>query len=723
MAKAFYVTTPIYYVNDQPHIGHAYTTVAADVLARHNRLRGRDVFFLTGTDEHGQKIAEAAAKRNISPKELADQMSQNFRELWGKLNVSPDAFMRTTDSGHIKIVQDVLADLWKRGEIEKRSYSGWYCTPDERFWTEKDLIDGNCPDCGRKVERIEEENYFFLMSRYAERLARHIEEHPRFILPESRRNEVLGFLRSQPLGDLCISRPVKRMSWGIPLPFDPEFVTYVWFDALLNYYSAPQYLAGKNIWPATHQLIGKDILTTHSVYWATMLLAMGEELPENIFAHGWWTINGRKMSKSLGNVVSPGDVAEKYGADAFRYFLMREVPFGLDGDYSEDALIKRINVDLANDLGNLASRVHKLIMNYCEGKVPAPEVGTYHNDLEKYISCEEGEFAEKTNLELPIKVAAQIEAVQFHRALEEIWKLVTYTNRYIDMNAPWQLAKDPAQNGRLGTVLYHSAEALRLVSLYLIPFMPTTMRKLRSAFGQWDNIFPDKDFVWGALKPGTELSPLEQLFPRIGKPKEAAPANVVLAKCQNINYHENTDILVKAKDSTHLQFTKVDNIKVNLEIVYNLSDVHKRLNEQNNKEKKVTEPEKTPETAAIAPAAALVSDAAATPVASELIGIDEFAKVELRTAKILQAERVEKSKKLLRLQVDCGDQRQIVAGIGGSYAPEDLVGKTVIIVANLKPVKLMGNESNGMVLAATDEDGKPVVLTTLAEVRAGLRIK
>ena len=659
MSKVFYVTTPIYYVNDQPHIGHAYTTVAADVLARYHRLKGDETFFLTGTDEHGQKIAEAAAKRGTTPKELADLMSQNFRDLWVKLNVSPDRFMRTTDSGHIKIVQDVLADLWKRGEIERRSYSGWYCTPDERFWTEKDLVDGNCPDCGRKVQRIEEENYFFLMSRYAERLTKHIEDHPHFILPESRRNEVLGFLRSQPLGDLCISRPKKRLSWGIPLPFDPEFVTYVWFDALLNYYSAPIYLAGKRIWPATHQLIGKDILTTHAVYWSTMLMAMGEALPENLFAHGWWTIEGRKMSKSLGNVINPGEMAEKYGADAFRYFLMREVPFGLDGDYSEDAMIKRINVDLANDLGNLASRVHKLIMNSCDGKVPAP-------------ASEEPEMA-AIACAIPQAFEAQLEVVQFHRALDEIWKLVSYTNKYIDTNAPWLLAKDPAQRGRLDTVLYSSAEALRFVSAYLTPFIPTAMAKLRAAFGLGEATASDLN--WFQLKPGTELRPLEQLFPRIEIKKEG-------------------------------------------------------LAETQKKEKKVTEPEKTPEAAPVAltaPVAAPIGEGQSAPVAppaaSELIGIEDFAKVELRTAKILSAERVEKSKKLLRLQVDCGDQRQIVAGIGGSYVPEDLVGKTVIIVANLKPVKLMGNESNGMVLAATDEDGKPIVLTTLTDVRPGLRIK
>jgi methionyl-tRNA synthetase len=657
----FYVTTPIYYVNDQPHIGHAYTTIAADVLARFNRMRGHEVFFLTGTDEHGQKVEQAAKAKDRTPKEHADLMVENFKGLWEKLGITNDAFIRTTDTEHITIVRDLMQRLFDKGEIVRKTYVGWYCTPDERFWTSKDLVEGNCPDCGRPVEKIEEDNYFFLMSKYHDQLIKYIEDNPGYILPETRRNEVLGFLRSQELGDLCISRPKHRLHWGIPLPFDEEYVTYVWFDALINYYSATRYLAplhmmvsGKPFetgrhdpWPANHHIIGKDILTTHAVYWSTMLMALGLELPRNIFAHGWWTIEGRKMSKSLGNVVDPVEMSDTYGNDAFRYFLLREVTFGLDGDFSEHAMVGRINTELANDFGNLASRVMKMAGSYFDSEVPLP--------------------AEPTEIEHEMKalaegilgtVAESLYVLKYQVALDEIWKLVSFTNKYIDSSAPWALAKDPEQRPRLATVIYCALEALRQLSLYLHPVLPDATAKLHAALGCEGDLATkrlDDETAWGGLKPGTKLGELPALFPRIDTKKQAAPAKQPKEK-------------------------------------------------KPQKEKKVSEEKKEE-------------------AKDNLIKIDDFAKVELKTAKVLKAERIEGADRLLRLEVNSGEPRQIVAGIALAYEPEYLVGKTVIVVANLKPAKLRGVESQGMLLAATGEDGKPVILTTDSEVVPGLRVK
>lgn len=501
---SFYVTTPIYYVNDIPHIGHAYTTVAADVLARFWRLMGKRVFFLTGTDEHGQKVEQAARLKGRSPKEHADQMVVNFSRLWKELNISNDAFIRTTDNEHKKIVQELLTELWKKGEIVKRTYTGWYCVPDERFWTEKELVNGRCPDCGRSVEYISEDNYFFLMSKYQERLLRYIEDNPYYILPETRRNEVLGFLKNQPLGDLCISRPKSRLSWGIDLPFDTDYVTYVWFDALVNYYSATRYLAPQDIewWPADHHLIGKDILMTHAVYWSTMLMALGLPLPGNIFAHGWWTVEGRKMSKSLGNVVDPFEVIKEFGVDQFRYFLLREVPFGLDGDFSRGAIVQRINTDLANDLGNLLQRTLSMIVRYFDGKIPEPE--ETEEEL-KHIAEEALE-----------RIEVNLRYLSFQKALEEIWQIIAATNKYIDSSQPWALAKDPLKKGRLKTVLYSAAEALRFTGYYLLPFMPEASMRLLAQLGITPSrIDLKKEAQWGGLRPGSEIKKVEPLFPRI----------------------------------------------------------------------------------------------------------------------------------------------------------------------------------------------------------------
>ncbi len=674
MTKKFYITTPIYYVNDVPHLGHAYTTIAADTLARYHRLLGGPVFFLTGTDEHGQKVEKAAEERGLTPKEHADKMTRNFERLWKKLEISNNAFIRTTDKEHIAVVQELLQRLYDKGEIERRSYEGWYCTPDERFWTEKDLVDGKCPDCGRPVERLSEDNYFFLMSKYQQRLIRYITDHPDYIRPETRRNEVLGFLTTQELGDLSISRPKTRLSWGIELPFDRDFVTYVWFDALVNYFSATRYLSPpaegstdpavreRYWWPANHHLVGKDILTTHSVYWSTMLMALGLPLPGNIFAHGWWTRDGKKMSKSVGNVIDPNEVVDSYGVDAFRYFVLREVPFGLDGDFSEASFITRVNTELANDLGNLLSRVLTMVGNYFEGKVPATGIA-------QQPDRELRETAEA----VPARIEGDLSALAFNKYLQDIWTLVTRANRYVEENAPWTLAKNNDRE-RLGSVLYHLAETLRLLGLYLFPVMPSTAQRIWHGLGIRKKIsscrLPEEQ-SWGRLAAGTAIHAGEQLFPRIER---------------------------KSRGSASPTEPFGDRLMD--------SDKAKQKKSTEKKTEKAAEDKQTP------PAAG-----------PELIGIDDFARADLRVGKIVSAERVEKSEKLVKLKVDIGTEvRQVVAGIGKSYTPEELLGRTIVIVANLKPAKLMGVESQGMLLAASNSEGLSVI-TLDREIKPGSRVK
>ncbi len=663
-SERFYVTTPIYYVNDIPHIGHAYTTVAADILARCHRLHGDRVFFLTGTDEHGQKVEKAAAEKGRTPKEHADAMVQNFRQLWKKLNISNDAFIRTTDGQHVKTVQGLMQLLYDRGEIEKRSYSGWYCVPDERFWTEKDIIEGNCPECGRPVEQIHEENYFFLMSKYQERLIRYIEDNTGYLLPDTRRNEVLGFLRNNTLGDLCISRPKQRLSWGIPLLFDENFVTYVWFDALVNYFSATQYLApnspeGDFWWPASHHLVGKDILTTHAVYWSTILMALGFPLPENIFAHGWWTVAGKKMSKSTGNVVDPNAIADKYGVDAFRYFLFREVPFGLDGDFSEDALIRRTNSDLANDLGNLLSRFLTMADKYFSGQINFPQGDG---------PAQDGFAGHCSNATLNAHKEDLWKRLQFNIILENIWLIISEANNHIAQKEPWKLAKNDPEE--LKRVMFNIWNALRLAALSLWPFMPDTSEKIWSQLGL-------KSLTEEVRQSRTEESTegpwkFSAIFLWHWKPEY--PVNV--AKGEQ---------LFPRIEQTEKQGAKAQKSSQEKE--------HKKMTVQG------------------------VADL------TEVIGIEDFAKVQLKVGKVLSAERVEKSEKLIKLKVDTGEERQIVAGIGKAYDPDYLIGKKIVVVANLKPAKLMGIESQGMLLAATDEEGTLSILGLDRDVHQGARVK
>ncbi len=505
MKEPFSVTTPIYYVNDEPHLGHAYTTILADVLARYARLRGQETFFLTGTDEHGQKVQQAAQRRAVPPQAHADEMVVRFQQAWQRLHIANDDFIRTTQPRHVRVVQTILQDLWQRGEIYRGEYAGWYCVPDERFWTEKDLVDGNCPDCGRPVEQIVEANYFFRMGQYQGWLVDYITRRPTFIQPESRRNEVLGFLR-QPLGDLCISRPASRLGWGIPLPFDPDYVTYVWFDALINYVTATGYLSDDarfaHLWPHTRHLIGKDILITHSVYWPTMLHAAGLPQPHSIFAHGWWVIQGAKMSKSLGNVVKPLDLADVYGVDAFRYFLMRDMTIGRDADFDPDALRNRYQADLANDLGNLLHRLVNMTVRYCEGRIPRPGQPT---DEETVLRQRATALVDET--------LGRVADMALNDALAGVMDVVGETNRYLERTAPWAVAKR-GDGERVATILYTAAETLRLAALLLQPVLPERMAELWCCLGWQPPQSLGDGLAWGLLEAGAPVVAGPPLFPR-----------------------------------------------------------------------------------------------------------------------------------------------------------------------------------------------------------------
>lgn len=634
--NTFYVTTPIYYVNDCPHIGHAYTTILADVLARANRLLGTPTWFLTGADEHGQKVQQAAQKAGVTPKEQADRTVVRFQELWKRLEITNDDFIRTTEPRHATVVQEILQDLFDRGEIYRADYDGWYDVGSETFVTEKDLDlpAGKTPADLPGIARIREANYFFRMSAYQEWLVEYIESHPEFIQPETRRNETLGFLRTRKLADLCISRPKTRLAWGIELPFDRDYVCYVWFDALVNYISAVGYRRDEarfaRWWPASVQLIGKDILTTHTVYWPTMLKAMGLPMPRTVFAHGWWLMGDTKMSKSIGNVVNPMDMVDKYGLDAFRYFLIAEMTLGQDASFSEEAFIRRYNSDLANDLGNLLSRVVKMIGQYCGGRVPEP-VGPPVHGAEREL----WEALQKA----VAKMESSLAAYQLDRGVGEVIAAVRATNRYLETRAPWTQAKQ-TDKGPLHTTLYMAVEALRVAAALLHPVMPGRMADIRRALGLKDAEPSTAEIrAWGVAPAGSPVVVTGSLFPRIVPQAASAPA---------------------------------------------------------------------PSTAA--PGLATIA-------------YDDFMKVDLRTAKIVAAEKVQGTDKLLCLQVEMGGEtRQIVAGIAKHHAPEALIGKTAIVVANLAPATIRGVESRGMLLAASAGDAMRL-LTVDGDLPSGARAK
>jgi len=618
--RVFYITTPIYYVNDDPHIGHAYTTILADVLSRYHRNAGEETLFLTGLDEHGQKVQQAASDRDVAPQQHCDEMAPRFTRLWKKLHISNDDFIRTTENRHKRVVQDILERVYANGDIYEDEYEGLYSVSEERFITDKEAESGEFRD----IKELKEKNYFFKMGNYQQALIDHISSHPTFIQPEHRKNEITGFLK-QPLNDLCISRPKSRLNWGIELPFDSNYVTYVWFDALINYITAAGFGSDQESfskwWPASYHLIGKDILTTHAVYWPTMLMSAKIELPESIFAHGWWLMGESKMSKSMGNVIDPMDLIDDYGVDPVRYYLMREMVLGHDANFTLESFIKRYNSDLANDFGNLLSRITTLVKKNFAGILPEPGELT-QPELDIRSSAED----------LVELVNDKIRSMNINDAIEEIFQFIRSVNRYMEYQAPWKLVKEDKSSA--GRVLYTAAESLRISAMLLSPVMPNRTRDLFHTLNN-DSVSPK----WGGLQPGRELRHHEPLFPRIELKMEKQKPEV-----------------------------------------------------------KVENPE-------------------------NMITFEDFKKVDLRTAEIVQAEKVDGADRLLKIQVKMGeDTRQIVAGIAEHYKPDALIGKKVILVANLKPVEIRGVESQGMLLAASDENSLTLVGLDDNDLPSGLNV-